>query len=87
MYSHIQVAVVESPRRAFRRGVESDGFRDLVPWADPYIVGLVSKLERSRAYGQQLLSELRYEAEPPLWADWSAGEDLDWRTGGDLNGD
>jgi hypothetical protein len=43
------------------------GFRDLVPWADPYIVELVRKLQRSSG---ELLApagfDVRDEVPPPL---------------------
>jgi hypothetical protein len=60
----------------------SGGFRDLVPWADPYIAALLEKLRRA-ADAEQHEAELKRaaaELPPPLdkddrgdkWqADWS----------------
>jgi hypothetical protein len=43
------------------------GFRDLVPWADPYIVELVRKLQRSSDELQDpVRCGLRGEVPPPL---------------------
>jgi hypothetical protein len=45
------------------------GFRDLVPWADPYIVQLVHKLQRASgglADPDWPESQPRAEAPPPL---------------------
>ena len=57
------------------------GFRDLVPWADPYIAALVEKLRRASALADDLdASDAMNELPPPLgkddrretWqADWS----------------
>jgi hypothetical protein len=59
----------------------SPGFHDLVPWADPYIVALIEKLQRDEADGEAF-SDPRGELPPPLEsqrperddgrADWSA---------------
>ncbi len=40
-------------------------FRDLVPWADPYIVSLVEKL-RNEQRAERSLSNPRGELAPPL---------------------
>lgn len=56
------------------------GFRDLVPWADPYIAALVEKLRRDAQREESLATDARNELPPPLgqndrdstWeADWS----------------
>jgi hypothetical protein len=57
------------------------GFRDLVPWADPYIASLVEKLRRlAAAEDESEARGARAEVPPPLdkndrpqtWqADWS----------------
>mgnify|MGYP006952671988 CR=1 FL=1 len=52
----------------------SRGFADLVPWADPYIVGLVEKLRREERL--ERASQCRAEQSPPLnpctpKSDWS----------------
>jgi hypothetical protein len=59
----------------------SSGFRDLVPWADPYIAALVENLRRLAEFEGDLDSApARAELPPPLgkddrpqtWqADWS----------------
>ncbi len=56
------------------------GFRDLVPWADPYIASLLAKLHRTAALEDGLSASAAGELPPPLdendrqepWeADWS----------------
>ena len=43
------------------------GFRDLVPWADPYIVEIVRKLQHSTGgFVDGVPSKVRAEAPPPL---------------------
>ena len=58
----------------------SEGFRDLVPWADPYIAALLDRLCRRAALEEGLADEAaRAELPPPRgdgvdqrWqADWS----------------
>jgi len=52
-----------------------DGFRDLVPWADPYIAALIENLRRSVASEDKLNAEARNELPPPLDREES---DDDW---------
>jgi hypothetical protein len=46
-YGSIRCQVIEIPAGS-RRARGGDGPRDLLPWADPYIAGLMAKLERGR---------------------------------------
>jgi hypothetical protein len=44
-------------------------FQDLVPWGDPYVVGLIQKLQQSTGHRVQPAwpdVQLRGEAPPPL---------------------
>jgi hypothetical protein len=74
----VQCTVVEIPAMSEalrRRGLP--GFVDLVPWADPYIAGLVEKLQME---GGTLLAQrnaastrksVRAEAPPPSFEEFS----------------
>jgi hypothetical protein len=77
----IHCTVVEVPAMSDPFVPREGGFRDLVPWADPYIASLVEKLRRTAAIEEALsTSDARSELPPPLeegdpretWeADWS----------------
>ena len=53
------------------------GFQDLVPWADPYIVALIEKLRRDQAEEAGLIDVVG-ELPPPLDNDDDANWQSDW---------
>jgi hypothetical protein len=77
----IRCTVVEVPAMSEGFVPRDRGFRDLVPWADPYIAALVERLRRVAALEEELNApEVSGELPPPLdkedrddrWeADWS----------------
>ncbi|MGA7104666.1 MAG: hypothetical protein WBX49_04905, partial [Candidatus Deferrimicrobiaceae bacterium] len=58
----IHCTVVEVPVMSDPFLPRDGGFRDLVPWADPYIAALIENLRRSAAMEDELHAELP----PPL---------------------
>ncbi len=52
------------------------GFQDLMPWGDPYIVGLMDKLRRADAIEQ---AENRIVAELPPPLDNDDADDYPWQ--------
>lgn len=57
------------------------GFRDLVPWGDPYIVALIEKLRRTDEFERASEREAASELPPPLDSDNPPGDDrwpTDW---------
>jgi hypothetical protein len=50
------------------------GFRDLVPWADPYIVALIEKLRRTDEFERGESGEVN-ELPPPLESDRERRDD------------
>jgi len=57
----------------------SDGFQDLVPWADPYIVALVEKLRRDEAEEAGLIDVVGELPPPPNDEDAGWQSDWSWR--------
>jgi hypothetical protein len=51
----------------------ADGFRDLVPWADPYIAELIEKLRASARFGDD--GRPVNELPPPLGSQEAPGDD------------
>jgi hypothetical protein len=62
----IHCAVVEAPAMSDNSGHRpATGFRELLPWADPYIASLIDKLRRSAGCdGVEFVP--KSEVEPPL---------------------
>ena len=73
----IHCAVIQAhPLSHSPRENAAGGFRDLVPWADPYIAALIEKLRRSATLGV-CDDEVVGELPPPLDSD-DAGADDGW---------
>lgn len=64
----IHCKVVEVPDMNDEPSAGSGGFRDLVPWADPYIAALLEKLRRAAAAEEfeARTSDPACELPPPL---------------------
>jgi hypothetical protein len=82
MVRTIHCTVVEVPAMSDPFFPDSGGFRDLVPWADPYIAALLERLRRAAAdeESEARARDAACELPPPLdtdnrgdkWqADWS----------------
>lgn len=71
----IHCAVIEVPTMSDNDGEDrAHGFRDLVPWADPYIAALIDKLRRSADCDEvEFVGEL-----PPPLDSQDADADDDW---------
>jgi hypothetical protein len=76
----IHCTVVEVPAMSDPFQPQEREFRDLVPWADPYIAALLEKLRQRAAFEDELAAKVAAELPPPLdksdrgdrWeADWS----------------
>lgn len=73
---NIRCIVIEVPVQRLHRGALNAASRDLLPWADPYIAGLVAKLKaeiqadralrKERAGKATLRDELLDEAQLPF---------------------
>jgi hypothetical protein len=75
----IHCTVVEVPAMSDPFLPRDGGFRDLVPWADPYIAALIENLRRSAAQEDALDSDPRNELPPPLDRDDSNENwQVDW---------
>ena len=62
----IHCTVVETPAMSDPLTVRrTEGFRDLVPWADPYITALIEKLRRTDEWSDSD-HQLSGELPPPL---------------------
>jgi hypothetical protein len=76
----IHCTVVEVPAMSDPFLPQPREFRDLVPWADPYIAALLEKLRQRAVFEDELAARVSAELPPPLdkndrgdaWrADWS----------------
>ena len=78
MVRTIHCTVVEVPAMSDPFLPRDGGFRDLVPWADPYIAALMENLRRA-ASEQQREADARNELPPPLDRDESENTwHVDW---------
>jgi hypothetical protein len=69
----IRCALIEArPMSDSAPDEEADGFRDLVPWADPYIAALIEKLRRSARFDDRGPA---CELPPPLDSRDDRGDD------------
>jgi hypothetical protein len=56
---------------------------ELVPWADPYIAGLVRRLQSEVRFERAVVAEVRADLEPPtpaIDADWDSWDQPRWIT-------
>jgi hypothetical protein len=66
--------------RKTSRSNPADGFQDLVPWADPYIIALIEKLRRDCDLDDDTdLREAIGELPPPLDSD-APDDDNSWQS-------
>jgi hypothetical protein len=73
----IEVPAMMNPKR-FERQPAADGFRDLVPWADPYIAALIDKLRNADDFSEEADgSEAVDELPPPIGDD--PDQDVPWQ--------
>jgi hypothetical protein len=73
----IEVPAMTNPKPFERHS--ADGFRDLVPWADPYIAALVEKLRNADDFPEEAdRSDVVDELPPPFGND-QADRDIPWQ--------